>query len=820
MIGRAAFPKVSDYLTTAQSFNIPYLSALKVSYIQREIAQKAEFTETVTAFKAATGRSTFLPFDVYNRISTDLISTCDFLQGNGGLLECKFPNDFRLCVDLEVSKVLEAQSLSDVFPIAGLQSVSEEFVIAIMWDQSPDFSNIASVLAKLTAGFRLPAQNGKVKGYVHRLILSKGVLSALVIPDIEGRVKVAAGGAVLGMTWQEMGKMAVEWELRPDLAFCTTSGTGLLPSNGNWSETVTAMTTISLQEDLPYAEIEEALPGAEIDVGKRCQEIHEGKFSPKMYEGKLNSEIYEGKLSPEKSSSDDSMKGTPISAGKSPSSLLLTPSICPTCGRDLIGNSCVFCFSPSRAGKNFGTREPVPKSPEKKVYEEISTRWTCSCGKVNSSISNSACLKCYKKKPQAVSTVPEPKMWKCPECDSMNPSDVALCSVCSRREKAGAYWTCAKCNNANAPTFKYCKKCGEDRRPMTAPNPQNESASKQQGPTPSKVAWTTQTELWTCSKCGQSNSKSREICLKCRKSKETMAVTPVPSRNICLKCGNELNGTSECLSCAVSPNPGQKPSPWKPSEEQKQPIKVKWTCQNCGEIDNYSNEATCYRCSKPRIPPQSSTWNCDNCKAVNMAGDSICMLCKLRRGPKPTLELVYNSEDKWRCTSCYRENAMKLQNCSGCGMLSEQKNPVPRNTPNSYDPRGIQEPWKPKRYCTCGVRLQDSEINCGACEAKVISFGKREGKMWKCLNCGRDNISEKDRCQSCYRRKPESAFPTESSPKCLKCGRFVVQGESLCSLCRHRQFQLTQTTKWKCSHCSASNSPTNPRCLKCGWMRS
>ena len=650
--------------------------------------------------------------------------TCDFLQGNGTHLECKFTDSYRLCVDLPVSTILSAGSLSDAFHTAGLETVSEEFVIAIMWDASPEFSSIANVLATLTADFRISTQSGKAKGHVHRLILSKGVLSALVIPETAGRVKVVAGGAVLGMTWQDLGKMAIQWELRPDLAFCTTSGVNLLPHSGDWQETVTAMESISLREELPYAEITKP-----------------------------------GKASPEKSSADGSMRETPIAAAKSPSSMLLTPAICPTCSTKLIGDSCDFClsFSPPRVGKNlaqdfeimepatkspqkpvYETIGPAAKSPEKQNYEGISDKWTCECGRVNYSLSNTICSRCRKKKAQPVAAISESEKWKCPECDSMNPSNVALCPVCSRQDKANPTWICAKCSATNNATFKFCRNCTADRRPKTTPNLQNGTASKQQGTKPpgtasNKAITTTQVEQWICSKCGTSNSKSRENCVKCRKSKGTIVAPPAASHNItCPKCGNRLYGASECSFCAAAPKTEQKASPSKPVEEQKRQDESKWTCQRCGEKDNYSDEAICYQCSKPRLSATGGTWNCDNCQAVNMEQDSTCMLCYLRRSPKPAVGLVKNSPAKWSCKSCHRENAEEKASCSNCYKprdpvpvsqkcltcerfvvpgerlcsTCKYKPPEPKSTVpatraafTSYEPRTIPDPPKPKRLC-------------------------------------------------------------------------------------------------------------------------
>lgn len=781
-----------------------YLSTFSVSFTQQEISLGGDFSETIATFKASTGWTTFLPLDVYNRLANDLIDTCGLLKDDVTHLKCRFEDSLRLCIDLHVSKVLASPSLSDAFKAEGLQSIPDEFVIALIWDESPNYANIAKVLAKLTGSFEVSTRICEAEGHLHRLILSKGVVCALVIPEEAGRVKVVAGGAVLGMTWEEAGRMAVKWELRPDLVFCTTTGIGLIQNGANWKDVVSAMSELSLKEELPYVELE----------------------------------VEERKTSKVETLSDDSMMKTPVSAGKSPVSLMSTPEVCPICKHDLIGPSCIYCQSNAASDINlkraFDVIQPVVSPPERPKYEGISNSWTCECGKLNYSLTISTCSRCYKRRTPPVPLPSEPEKWQCPVCSSMNPSSTAMCESCSKQDNTATQWICTKCSTFNAASLQVCKKCG-NRRPVKSANGQN-GAQSEPAITTSTVPETSppvspaKAEHWVCVKCGERNIKSRENCYKCRQSKITATSATPPSSKVtisCPKCGKRLIGTSECSACAPR-YAAAKTSSWKPAEEGKKIEEPRWACLHCGEKDNYSEDLTCYSCHKRRgSVPSSSTWNCDNCGAVNVEQAINCELCGLKRSPKPTLT-ADTSPSKWTCKTCRTANPLEKTYCLNCykpkdtpvtaSTKTTAPNPPYRSAFTSYETREIQSPPK-RKYCECGREIFGLEEKCGACEAKVISPARREGKLWKCLHCGDDNPADREKCKSCYRSKPISSPPIDINPKCQKCGRYAGTGETLCSNCRLKQSPTTQSTKWTCKNCRESNLQTSIRCTSCKRIR-
>ena len=186
--------------------------------------------------------------------------------------------------------------------------------------------------------------------------------------------------------------------------------------------------------------------------------------------------------------------------------------------------------------------------------------------------------------------------------------------------------------------------------------------------------------------------------------------------------------------------------------------------------------------------------------------------------------------DQWICSKCGQsndnfspiENDQRKIRCSNC---STRKEAVTTKAPPSgshsqktlTSTKFIPESPQPKQYCECGIELKHSELQCEACDVRVISPVKREGKLWKCFNCGKDNPSSQDTCKLCFRRKPTRALIVDNSPKCQNCSRFVVTGESLCLVCKQRQGAKLQESKWTCKSCKTSNSLGS--CTICGKAR-
>ena len=712
------------------------------------------------------------------------------------MLECRHKNRIHACIDLAVSQLQAAAE----FPAPQLTTVSDEFVVAFLWDIDANFTNIGSILPKIAQEFSIATRTGKYsKAHLHRLILSKGAISVLVEPEISGKVRVLAGGMALFMTWQELGKMAIEWELRPDLGFFTTIGTAMVPSGVTWKTLTDSMESIELQEDFPFIQIGD----------EEIKEASEEK-TPENGGNKHESQVFDEK--------------------QAPSSSLNT---CLTCNREISGSSCIYCRPVERnLGQDFESPEISTKYKTK--ITEKSTEWTCICGETNYSMSRVTCIKCRKARSEPAIPI-DKQGWKCAKCDSWNREDTKRCEVCAQ-DRHPSQWICGKCQKKNSESVSYCLACYTSRREETTVKAKNAGTGKKtpDATPPDRTSTTLKTsprqvpdtlstppDKWTCKSCGYLNNKYREICLKCRKSKETVTSVPKPT---CPKCGTVLNSDLECAICIAAVSLSQKSMQVTPS---KYTTIDNWTCTYCKNRTNFANESTCFRCQMRRdvVPDRPSTWKCPSCDGINLSSDAVCSYCRIR--PTISAKIDINAALKWRCSYCSVENFADRSFCKQCYKSKDKPEPVPKPAVTTspqpkpafqYSKMSIERAYD--RRCECGAVLINHETKCGTCEAKVVSPSILQGKDWRCTQCGEENKAGREKCLFCFKMRNSGNSGKKSIGKCEKCGRIVSDGEGMCSYCRSaKQSPSTAKERWVCKACAHPNRIGSVRCLACTALR-
>lgn len=207
---------------------------------------------------------------------------------------------------------------------------------------------------------------------------------------------------------------------------------------------------------------------------------------------------------------------------------------------------------------------------------------------------------------------------------------------------------------------------------------------------------------WTCSSCKANNFARRQVCYKCKLSKDG---SPAESDKFEFRNGD-------------------------------------WSCSACG-THNFARRSACFQCRKQR--PEGSDWICMECNMNNFARRAYCFGCQApkyqsdrdsnhyhgnspyynngppnngyySRGPPPQRNggmgrnPIRNGD--WMCSGCNFHNFARRETCKGCG-----------------EHKGENEVIQDRRQ---GVQPGD----------------------WSCDACGENNWARRTKCYKCEEPKP------------------------------------------------------------------
>jgi len=510
-----------------------------------------------------------LPLDIWNIISLELIQAPESLTQQPEVLFVVFQGRKQLCMDVQVSELLKCASLTEFFAGLKVEQVSEEVVLALLWDTPPSSQAILGVLTRLTQSTEVTGRKLQATGMVvGRQLVALGVIAC------EGGVSLQGQGTKLDLSVPVCLRTLLHWELKPDLIMLKDSGAPLFPSldshllshlaslakHAEEIQLVAPVPSIVLRDgkELQSYEFDDRFLNERSSFEANAEEVKRIKTgwvcdcgATNTQDGKtcdscgkrrtLQIEVHERHSSTETCAQCQALKAQ-LDEGK----------VCPACGvtNRTTARICKACF----------VAFSVPLTPGE---------WLCAACKMNNSASRTYCAGCYASKGQETRGSPESR-WTCDNCQTVNLKGLSRCKNCLLKPGAVApviTWTCRKCHFSNSNEASSCRAC---------------SSSKDIAVSVTDTARTEGPDYWTCWSCKGLNLPEKSRCRKCGNARTSDQVQfdyspPSEEAKVCLNCQKPVSGRgSFCAACLHS-----EPKPT-------------WTCSNCSTINSAGYCSKCF----------------------------------------------------------------------------------------------------------------------------------------------------------------------------------------------------------------------------------
>jgi hypothetical protein len=507
-----------------------------------------------------------LPLDIWNIVSLELIQAPESLTE---VLFVVFQGRKQLCIDVQVSELLKFASLTELLAGLKVEQVSEEVVLALLWDTPPSAQAILGVLTRITKPVEIRSRRLQTAG----MVVGRQLVALGVVPCDDG-VSLQGYRSKLDVSVPVCLKTLLHWELKPDLIMLKDSCPPLLPPLD--SSLLSDLEALSKHAE----EIQLVAPVPSIVLGDG-KEIRPGEFDEKYYNERTSFEVNAEEESSAKATwACDCGSANPQST-----------RTCSSCGqrralqievheRHSSTDTCAQCkalkaqLDDGKACPACGVTNRTTARICKSCFVAFSTsltagEWSCVACKMNNSASRTYCAGCYASKGQEAQGSPESR-WTCDNCQTVNLKGLSRCKNCLLKPGAVSVvtWTCRKCHFSNSSEANSCRAC---------------SSSREIAASVAETARTEGPDYWTCWSCKGLNLPEKSRCRKCGNSRSSDQVAldyspPSEEVKICLNCSKPVTGRgSFCATCLHS-----EPKPT-------------WTCSNCNTLNSAGYCSKCFR---------------------------------------------------------------------------------------------------------------------------------------------------------------------------------------------------------------------------------
>ena len=485
-----------------------------------------------------------LPLDIWNILSLEIIQEHDDFNQ----LFVIFQGRKQLCIDIQVSDLLKAESLSEYFRGLKVELISDEVVLVLLWDVAPSAQAILDVVTRLTLGVDV---HGKTLGTVG-MVIGRQLVSLGVGSGATGGAAIHGFGNKFDLTPFICIKTMLHWELKPDIIMLKTGSTPLFPSL-HPDELHQLISLAKHSEDIqlvapvPSILIRDTVTIKEIEFS----DTEESANSWKCLCGSLNPNDQIQCINCGNRREFEGIHAHHTSSETCPQcqafkSQLDTSKTCAACGTKNRSTAriCKSCFVAFAGGLNTG-------------------EWTCSTCNMTNSGNRLYCVGCFASKNKELDG-----QWTCDHCQTSNLKGLSRCKNCLLKPGAiisAAKWTCRRCHFSNTEDSVTCRACGGTKDMAIS------------------VTEINQSDYWTCLSCKGLNLPEKNRCRKCgslrRMERVTTEIVEMEEEvKTCLNCRRTVQGRSSfCETCL------------------KTEMKPTWTCDYCDTVNSGGYCTKCFR---------------------------------------------------------------------------------------------------------------------------------------------------------------------------------------------------------------------------------